>query len=55
MTSCYKIPWLFPDFFQNYKFHWLNSKFPDFSLTLNFFSFFPDFSLTVGTLLLNER
>ena len=32
-----KIPWLFPDFFQNFKFPWLNSKFPDFSLTLKFF------------------
>ena len=39
MTSCYKIPWLFPDFFQNFIFPWLNSKFPDFSLTLNFFHF----------------
>ena len=34
-----EIPWLFPDFFQNFKFHWLISKFPDFSLTLNFFHF----------------
>ena len=36
---CSKIPWLFPDFFQNFKFPWLNSKFPDISLTLNFFQF----------------
>ena len=40
MTSCcHEIPWLFPDFFQNFKFPWLKSKFPDFSLTLNFFHF----------------
>ena len=37
--SFYKISWLFPDFFQNFKFPWLNSKFPDFSLTLVFFHF----------------
>ena len=48
--SSYKIPWLFPNFFQNLKFPWLNSKFPDFSPTLIFFSFLTDFSLTVGTL-----
>ena len=45
-------PWNFPDqwqisltFFQNSEFPWLFSKFPDFSLTLNF----PDFSQTVAT------
>ena len=50
MTCCYKISWLFPDFFQKFKIPWLNWKFPYFSLTLIFSLFFTDFSLTMGTL-----
>ena len=37
-----RIPWLFTDFDNIKDFPWLCKKFPDFSLTLEKFSFFPD-------------
>ena len=42
-----KIPWLFTDIDQNWDFHWLFAKFPDFSLTFEKFSFFPDWVATL--------